>query len=296
MTTDYHDPLPPLKKDDISNLLLPIGEKNKFKKRFKDIKMFEQKSMPEQIYVFMGTSIGTGKKKSYFTTFPICGSIFGVSAEKCRKLYLSGEKRILLGKDFKSTGKSKLTNDQSKLLINEIFRRERDIDPMDASDIVDYVQKTFNITVSESWPYLWAKQWDEISNCTAEPIEKARALVTKEDLKKKGEELIILLKNRNPQLIYEWDESSKESRSLKSKSVFVSKKNDNTTVTYASKRPSGHTTYLWCVGLLGDVLPPLIIISQTTAEEDLKSLGLLEGPNAYIISTSKGYITSTALQ
>ena len=78
--------------------------------------------------------------------------------------------------------------------------------------------------------------------------------------------------------------------------MFVSKKNDNTTVTYASKRPSGHTTYLWCVGLLGDVLPPLIIISQTTAEEDLKFLGLLEGPNAYIISTSKGYITSTALQ
>jgi len=103
------------------------------------------------------------------------------------------------------------------------------------------------------------------------------------------------IKDIHPKLIFEWDESSKESRSLKKKSVFVSSKKENITTYYKTDRPAGHITYLWCYNMFGDVCPPLIISSQKTCDEDLMKYGLYDGPNSYCISTSNGYITTDAL-
>jgi len=110
--------------------------------------------------------------------------IFVVEDFQVNRYYHQGEKRKKLGNEFNIGRRSKLTLEQSKTLINEILVRDNKHEPMDARDICDFIQNQFKIEVSNTFPYEWGKQWKEITNTEALPLETARANITVENLKK----------------------------------------------------------------------------------------------------------------
>lgn len=157
---------------------------------------------------------------------------------------------------------------------------------MDNRDILDYIKNQFGVEGSQGFPYSWQKNHSNlISIKNAKPLEQQRAEVTVNSLIEWGTKTKELIEKYDYRFVMNWDESSREDKSNTEKAVYVSYNESQKNVYYKTKNPSGHTTYLWSIFGDGEKLPPLIIISQKTVDDDLKQFGMVEGPYAYIAST-----------
>jgi hypothetical protein len=149
--------------------------------------------------------------------------------------------------------------------------------------------------VSLSWPQSFQKTHSNlICETDAIPLESERGNVSYSELLDYSIEMELLLKDYNFQNVWNWDESSDEPKSYSSKRVFASIAAQNKKISYKMKRHAGHITYLWCICADGDCLPPLIIISQLTIDDDLINYGFPVGYLGMVVTTS-GYINEDCL-
>ena len=91
----------------------------------------------------------TNKTKLYFTHYE-CGQLFRIDEEKSRRYYISEKKRISKGEDFTNTRPKKLTKTESDKVIEHILECESINEPLDATELTNYMNNILNIDISST--------------------------------------------------------------------------------------------------------------------------------------------------
>ena len=148
--TSIEESFAPYEKAQLHWALLPKGTIKKAKSRFDEKKVKDGKTIQEQIYLMQGESMKTTKKtKLYFTHYE-CGVLFRIDEVKSRRYYISGQKRICKGEDFTTARPKKLTKAQSDIVVAHILKCESINEPLDATELTNYVNDLFNIEISST--------------------------------------------------------------------------------------------------------------------------------------------------
>ena len=129
----------------------------------------------------------------------------------------------------------------------------------------------------------------------AVPLEDVRAKLTKIELEQYGSIVENEILFYDFRLIFNWDESGVEQCKHATKTVIVSSRNQDSTIYYKKTKPSGHMTVLPIIGLSNETIPPLLILSQKTMDDDLKPVGFPNSEMGKIVTTTSGFITEDAL-
>jgi len=190
-----------------------------------------------------------------------------------------------------------LTELEDNALLQEIFLRENLKRPMTAVDIVEYVFENFNKKVSSTWPQQYVKQHNrQLIYMVAFPMEEERLELKIDIMEKHCDDVDVAICQYDWRMIFNWDESGAEQIKDIPKMVLVSKRNENQRIYFKSSRPQGHITIVPGIALDGDDLPPLIMISDRTVDDDMNIWGLPQGHLGYIVSTKTGFINEDCLE
>ena len=251
--------------------------------------VYHVETLGEQIYLTMGPGRKIGIRSEYNLTFRQVGKLFKVkSPEHAREYYLQGKSRCE-GK-LSSPGRTpELSKDQEQQVIQHVLEMQNSKTPLLPIELLAWVNLTFNKSLSGSWPNKFVERnSNRLFIVDAVPLEAERADVTFEQLQeyaKKAEETVAKYDGR---MVCNWDQTASEKSKETIKRVIIAGKDGKSTgkTYYNTEDPPGHITLMPVVFPNGDSIPPLIIISQATVDNDLEEFGLPDGELGMIISTT----------
>ena len=296
MDSTYQDPTPGIKKGGFFTASLPPGVKSLAKKTAKNKDIFTMKTLSEQIFAMMGPGQKITKYLRYNFELKHIGYMFnGLDKRYIKKLWNQGKKRS--EHLFTGIGRpSALNPDQHLEVVQNIYACENARTPLTPSDLLEWVNERYNLELQQSWPFGFVKQHaKQLCITDAVPMEEERAKLTKIELEYYGADLEIAILCYDFRLIFNWDESGVEGTKNTIKSVIVSKRNEKKKIYYKTSRPPGHITILPIIGLSNERIPPLLILSQKTIDDDLAQFGFPNCDIGKIVITSSGFITEDAL-
>lgn len=173
---------------------------------------------------------------------------------------------------------------------------ENENTPLTPMELVEWVNEHFDKDFSKSWSFSFQNRHkDKLIITDALPLEVARTELSVEILEKYGEDVYFKIIQYLWHQIFNWDECGVGILKTTSRSCIVSKRDVDTKRYYKTVRPPGHITILPVVSLTDEKIPPLLIVSQKTMDDDLKKFGFPNSNIGWIISTESGFITEDAL-
>lgn len=233
----------------------------------------------------------TTPKENWFISLSILATAFRSTKLKIKRM-IDRQKKHESGRSILPAHRpSKITPEQFEKVKEFIYKRETiELDPPEIEEVCEFIQTSFNITYQSTWLNTMVKKSKGIYIVDADPLEEERINVTESDLRSNHIKLSELLKTIDPRLLVNIDESG-WGKKLKTQKKRVVSLNPVRTI-YREKLAEGHITVIPTSWANGDFSRTMIIIQTKAIERNLLPLGVPDGPNALIVASTSGYVTT----
>jgi hypothetical protein len=183
-----------------------------------------------------------------------------------------------------------LTLEEENLLKNTIKEQYNTQNPMTRDDIIYFIKNSIKKEVCDNWVDQWIKKSDGYEKRNAFALEKERAELSKEELKKYFEDLEKSIIGVNPRMVLNFDESWEFNRTKETKRRVIVPKVESKKNFYKEHLPSGHITIAPIITLFGELVHRIIIIKNKTIEAKLIDYGVPSDEYCTIFYSDSGYI------
>ena len=244
----------------------------------------------EQLFRLYSMANTKYDSSDYHMSYKDVGTLFGITKQRVHQI-IEKQKKIDSGLSPKTSGRqSLLTLDQKKMVLNWIGEQHKATTPPTLQELTEFVMEKFSIETSASWAGKWVESKDSgLFLVDASPLEKERIEVSPEKLKEYEKTLVKEMEKIEPSFLFNLDETGIDDVKYSKKTVVST---ENVPTCYKVSWPAGHITLLPTICADGTVAKPMIIIARKSIDNDLLNYGYPNGPNGYIVSSPKGYITA----
>ena len=169
--------------------------------------------------------------------------------------------------------------------------------PVAPIELLAWVNLTYNKNLSQSWPNKFVERHsNSLFIVKAAPLEEERANVTVAQLKEYERIAKERLQHYDPRLICNWDQTASETYKKGNKNVIVVGKGGKSPgdIYYKTDEPVGHVSLMPVIFADGDCIPPLVIITQATIDDDLQEYGIPNSDIGYVVSAKSGFTNADA--
>ena len=229
------------------------------------------------------------KKKFHFSAATV-GHFLGIPHQQATKLHQAWLK--LLSREKKTRGRSKLLSDEHIEKINQYVAKCDDEKlPLTQSVLQQWIFDELEIPLSlQGLKHLIASN-PKLHLVSANPLERACAEVSVEQLCENVHQLVEKLKAVDPHLVFNMDESALDSKHEESLIKVVSC--SSCPCNYISDRGEGHITFVPTISLGGFALRLMMIVkTQSIASELAAKYGLPDNHWGYVTSSSSAYMNT----
>ena len=203
---------------------------------------------------------------------------------------------VLKGKneEKKPPGNQRVLSDQDEEEILEyIYTMESKRKPCSLSQIIIFIQERFGKTVTSGYiNCFYERHSEKLKKVVATPMDEKRVNISRDDIQKFCEKVTEEVKNVDPSLIFNADETGVQEFADSTKyHAIVSSQVKEDIYYYSVRRSQKLFTVLPCISLMGKSTIPLIITSRLTEDNDVSSLGMFPDKHYSLVHSEKGYVT-----